>query len=99
MSSPVTVWRHHKNIKNYLGKEGKILVWTKVFIAPAGFEHEAPYFVAIVEFKDGTRMPLQLVKCEEKDLKPNRKIITVVRKLGKVHLDEVIEYGIKAKPL
>lgn len=99
MNSPVTVWRHHKNIRNYLRKRGKILVWTKVFTAPAGFEHEAPYFVAIVEFEDGQKMPLQLVGFEETDLKPNRKVITVVRKRGKVALDEVIEYGIKAKPL
>lgn len=99
MSSPVTVWRHHKNIKNYLGKTGKIIVWTKVFIAPAGFEHEAPYPVAIVEFSKNDKMPLQLVEYEEKHLKPGQKIITVVRKLGKVGLDEVIEYGIKAKPI
>ena len=99
MSSPVTVWRHHKNIKNYLGQTGKIVVWTKVYIAPAGFEHEAPYPVAIIEFKDSTRIPLQVVEYEEKHLKPNQKIITVVRKLGKVKLDEVIEYGIKAKPI
>lgn len=99
MSSPVTVWRHHKNIKNYLGKTGKILVWTKVFVAPAGFEHEAPYFVAMVEFKDKTRMPLQLVDFGDKEPKLNQKIITVVRKLGKVKLDEAIEYGIRAKPL
>ncbi len=99
MSSPVTVWRHHKNIRNYLGKAGKVTIWTKVFIAPAGFEHEAPYFVAIVEFEDGKRMPLQIVDFEGEDLKKNQKIVTVVRKLGKVKLDEVIEYGIRAKPL
>lgn len=106
MSSPVTVWRHHKNIRNYLNKRGRIIVWTKVFVAPAGFEHEAPYFVAIVEFDHsanphlaGKRMPLQLVEFAEKDLKVNRKIITVVRKRGKTALDEVIEYGIKAKPV
>lgn len=99
MSSPVTVWRHHKNIRNYLGKTGKVLVWTKVFIAPAGFEHEAPYFVAIVEMEDGKKMPLQLVECEEKDLKPSMRVAIVVRKLGKVGFDKVIEYGIKAKPL
>ncbi|MCR4305964.1 MAG: OB-fold domain-containing protein [Candidatus Daviesbacteria bacterium] len=99
MSSPVTVWRHHKNIKNYLGQTGKIVIWTKVYIAPAGFEHEAPYPVAIVKFKDGTSIPLQVVEYEEKHLKPNQKIITVVRKLGKVKIDEVIEYGIKAKPI
>ena len=99
MSSPVTVWRHHKNIKNYLGEKGKILVWTRVFVAPAGFEHEAPYFVAIVEFKNGLRMPLQIVDYEGTDLKVNQKIITVVRRLGKVKLDEVIEYAVKAKPI
>ncbi|MBU1000642.1 hypothetical protein KKE78_04585 [Patescibacteria group bacterium] len=99
MSSPVTVWRHHKSIKNYLGKKGKIIVWTKVFVAPAGFEHEAPYPVVIAEFTDGKRIPLQLVEYEEKHLKPNQKIITVVRRLGKVKLDRVIEYGIKAKPV
>ncbi len=99
MSSPVTVWRNHKNLRNYLNIEGKIIVWTKVFVAPSGFEHEAPYFVAIVEFKDGKRMPLQLVDCEEKRLKPNQKIVTVIRKMGKVKLDEVIEYVVKAKPV
>ena len=105
MSSPVTVWRHHKNIRNYLGKRGKVVVWTKVFVAPAGFEHEAPYFVAIVELDpsagsglaDKTRMPLQIVDFGGEDLKRNQKIVTVVRKLGKVKLDEVIEYCIKAK--
>lgn len=99
MSSPVTVWRHHKNIRNYLGRTGKIIVWTKVFMAPSGFEHEAPYPVAIVEFSKGDRMPLQLVEYDEKHLKPGQKIKTVVRKLGKVGLNEVIEYGIKAKPI
>lgn len=104
MSSPVTVWRHHKNIRNYLNKRGRVIVWTKVFIAPAGFEHEAPYFVAIVEFEDKKRIPLQIVDFEgdalpagRQGLKQNQKIVTVVRRLGKVKLDEVIEYGIKAK--
>lgn len=114
MSSPVTVWRHHKNIRNYLGKTGKVVVWTKVFAAPAGYEHEAPYFVAIVEFDPsadstsspqagsglaGKRMPLQIVDFEGAELKKNQKIMTVVRRLSKVKLDEVIEYGIKAKPI
>ncbi len=99
MSSPVTVWRHHKNIQNYLGKTGKIIVWTKVFVAPAGFEHEAPYPVAIVRFEDGMKMPLQMVEYEDKHLKTGQKIVTVVRKLGKVGLDKVIEYGIKGKPI
>lgn len=98
MSSPITVWRNHKNLKNYLNREGRIIVWTKVFVVPEGFQHEAPYFVAIVEFADGKKMPLQLVDCNGEP-KPNQKVITVIRKLGKVKLDEVIEYGVKAKLL
>lgn len=74
-------------------------MWTKIFVAPSGFEHEAPYYVAIIEFKNGQRMPLQLVDCEEKHLKPNQKVVTVIRKMGKVKIDEVVEYGVKAKPV
>lgn len=98
MTSPVTIWRQHKQLHTYLGKTGRLIVWTKVFIAPSGFEHQAPYIVGIVEF-NGEKMPVQIVDCEEQDLKPNQKVVVVIRKIGKVKSDEAIEYGIKAKPL
>lgn len=106
MSSPVTIWRTHKNLHNYLNKIGKVLVWTKIFVAPSGFEHQVPYLVGIIQFEDGAKMPLQIVDCEEKDLpagrqdlKVNQKVITVIRKIGKAKSEDVIEYGIKVKPL
>lgn len=99
MNSPVTIWRDHKDLHSYLGKIGKIIVWTKVFVPPAGFEHEAPYFVGIIQFLDGEKLPLQIVDCEEADLKPNRKVITVIRKIGKAKSEDVIEYGVKVKLL
>lgn len=99
MSSPVTIWRSHKKLSTYLNRVGRLIVWTKIFVAPSGFEHQVPYLVGIIQFDDGTKMPLQIVDCEEKDLKPNQKVITVIRKIGKVAPSEVIEYGIKAKPL
>ncbi len=74
------------------------MVWTKIFVAPGGFEHQIPYLVGIVKFADGTKMPLQIVDCEESDLKPNQKVITVIRKIGKARSEDVIEYGIKVKP-
>ena len=90
----------------YLGKKGKVLVWTKILVPPLGFEHQAPYLVGIVQFEDGQKLPVQIVDCEEKDLsagrhglKPNQKIEVVIRKIGKVKSEEVIEYGIKVKPL
>lgn len=98
MSSPVIIWRQHKTLNAYLNKVGKLLVWTKILVPPLGFEHEAPYLVGIVDFADH-KMPLQIVDCEEEDLKVNMKVVTVVRKIGKAKSEDVIEYGIKVKPL
>lgn len=97
MNSPVTIWREHKKLHNYLNKIGELVVWTKIFVAPAGFEHQVPYLVGIIQF-NGERLPLQIVDCEEEDLKVNQKVITVVRKIGKAKSEDVIEYGIKVKP-
>lgn len=98
MSTPASIWRQHKKLHEYLNKVGKLLVWTKIFVPPAGFEHEAPYLVGIIEFGN-ERLPLQIVDCDEKDLKPNQKVITVIRKIGKAKSEDVIEYGVKVKPV
>ena len=98
MSTPSTIWRSHKTLSAYLNKVGRLLVWTKIFVAPSGFEHQTPYLVGIVQFS-GERMPLQIVDCEEKDLKVNMKVITVIRKIGKAKAEDVIEYGLKVKPI
>lgn len=106
MNSPINIWRQHKKLHNYLGKTGKLLVWTKIFVPPAGFEHQAPYIVGLVQFDPslggsgrGEKLPVQIVDCEEQDLKPNQKVKVVIRKIGKVKSDEVIEYGVKVKPI
>lgn len=99
MSSPVEIWRNHKKLNKYLNKKGKLLVWTKIYIAPSGFEHQAPYIVGIIEFENKERLPLQIVDCNEDGLKPNQKVTVVIRKIGKAKPDEAIEYGIKVKPL
>ena len=98
MNSPVQIWRQHKKLHKYLNKVGKLIVWTKIFVAPTGFEHQVPYLVGIVDFGD-QKLPLQIVDCEEKDLKINQKLKIVIRRIGKVKPDEVIEYGLKVKPV
>lgn len=82
-----------------LGKRGKIVVWTRIFVAPSGYEAELPYVVAIVEFADGTRKSLQVVDYTEEQLKPGQEVITAIRRIGKAGPDEVITYGVKVKPL
>lgn len=113
MNSPVQIWRQHKKLNAYLNKVGRLMVWTKIFVAPSGFEHQVPYLVGIVDFGNPStgsvgslqassgqvRLPLQIVDCEEENLNVNQKVQVVIRKIGKVKPDEVIEYGLKVKPV
>ena len=98
MNTPVTIWRQHKTLHTYLNRLGRLVVWTKIHVAPEGFEHQIPYLVGIVQFEN-ERLPLQIVDCEENDLKINQKVITVIRKIGKAKSEDVIEYGLKVKPI
>lgn len=98
MNSPAAIWRQHKILQNYLGKQGRLIVWTKILVTPSGFEHLVPYLAGIVEFNDGQRMPVQIVDCNESELKPNKLVEVVIRKIGKAKSEDLIEYGIKVKP-
>ena len=98
MSTPSQIWRQHKKLTSYLNKTGKLIVWTKIFVSPAGFEHQTPYLVGIVDFGD-QKLPLQIVDCHEEDPKINQKVIIVIRKIGKAKSENVIEYGLKVKPI
>ncbi len=98
MNSPVVNWRKTKELHKYLNKKGKLLVWTKIYAAPSGFEHEAPYFSGIVEFEDGKKSAVQIVDVKEGDLKINLKVETVVRRVGSFEASSVIDYTIKVRP-
>ncbi len=97
MSSPITTWRQTKNIHTRIGKLGKIISWTKIFVAPTGFENDVPYYAGIIEFEKEKRETFQLVNCD-KEPKIGQNVITVVRRVCKQKLTEVIQYGIKVKP-
>lgn len=99
MSSPSIIWRQHKLLNRYLNKQGKLLVWTKILVPPVGFENQVPYLTGIVEFEDGEKSAVQVVDCDETQLKNNQKVAVVIRKVGKAKSEDVIEYGIKVRPI
>jgi|SRR3989344_5668088 len=99
MSSPVKHWRDTKKLHLNLSQKGKLLVWTKINTPPSGFEYQAPYIAGIVELENGKKVPSQIVDCSEKDLKIGLKVTAVVRRLRKPQAADVIEYGIKFKPI
>lgn len=98
MNNPVVLWRKTKIMHTLLGQKGKLLVWTKIYSAPEGFEQNGPYFVGLVKFKSGKVLPLQIVDCDEQSLRVGLPVIAIIRRLGDVGKEEVISYGIKVKP-
>lgn len=99
MSNAVANWRKNRELPNELGKAGKIIVWTRIYVAPKGFTHQVPYVVAIVEFGKKERRTLQLVDFDEEQLQVGQKVITVVRRIGSPSKEDIITYGIKVKPI
>lgn len=99
MQTAIKVWRKQKKDKLILNKEGIIVSWTRVSIAPPDFESFVPYVVVLVELDSKTRVYGQLVDFEEEDLKIGRQVYSVYRISKNVGQEDVIEYGVKFKPL
>lgn len=97
--TPANIWRESKKLEQQLGKVGKIVAVTTIFSPPAAYEHQVPYNVAIVHFEDGQRHTYELVDVSKKKLKIDLRVQTVIRRIGQSEPEELIEYGIKVKPL
>ncbi len=97
--NPARIWRESKKLSDKLGRVGRVLTFTKIYSAPSGFEHQIPYTVGIIELEDGQRMATEIVDCSPNQLKIGLKVQTVIRRIGQSEPEELIEYGIKAKPL
>lgn len=97
MISPVKIWRRQKEIRKILGKKGKIVSWTKIFVAGEEFKKLAPYFVVMVEFDDKTKAVGQLVDFDKEKVNIGEKVIAILRKIKDVKEEDVIPYGIKFK--
>lgn len=106
MISPVKVWRRQKELREVLGRKGKILTWTKIHVSGSDFKSFAPYPVVLVEFRIPSKQKDpkikrafgQLVDWSEGDLKIGRQVVSVLRKVRKASKEGVIAYGIKFKP-
>ncbi|MEM4261441.1 MAG: Zn-ribbon domain-containing OB-fold protein [Candidatus Diapherotrites archaeon] len=77
--------------------EGKIISYTEVFVGPAGFENETPYYLAIIELENGIRLISQIVDSEKEKIKIGAKVKKVFRKIHDNNKEEMIVYGYKFK--
>lgn len=97
MISPVKVWRRQKKIRRILGKKGKIISWTKIYVAGVDFKNQAPYYIALVELEDKKKIIAQITGAEEKVDYFNKKVEVVLRRIREVKEEDVIPYGIKVR--
>jgi uncharacterized OB-fold protein len=100
MISPVKVWRRQKTIRELLGREGKVITWTKIFTPPPQFKHIAPYTIVFVRLTDGQNICAQLVDCmDDSALQEGQSVLVTLRKLRESVSDEVIPYTIACRTI
>lgn len=99
MISPVKIWRRQKDIRVLLGKKGKILAWTIIYVSGSEFKKYAPFPVAIVKLENGEKITASLIGYEKKDLKTGQKVKVVLRKVREGDHEDVLVYGVKLKPI
>ncbi len=89
--------RKGKLVAQKMPKNGKIVSFTEVFSGPAGFENEVPYFIAIIELENKTKLLSQIVDSEKEKVKIGAKVEKVFRKISDIDPEGPIAYGYKFK--
>ncbi len=77
---------------------GTVFSYTLVQEAPAGFEEQAPYYLALVELEDGNLITAQLTDIDG-DVQIGNAVEMVTRKLTTEGARGMIVYGYKFRPL
>ena len=82
-----------------ISNPGKLVSFTVIRNAPAGFEDQAPYIVGIIELAPKIRVTAQIINIDPKKLKIGQKLISVFRRISVADKESVIHYGLKFQPV
>jgi len=82
-----------------LAGKGTVVTYTVIHDAPAQFEMQKPYVMAIIEMDEGVRLTSQLIDVKPDDVKIGMKVQAAFRKLGQDGEAGVIHYGYKFQPV
>ncbi len=78
---------------------GEVYSYTTIYDAPAGFEHNAPYMVALVKLEEGPIVTAQLTDMDESEVQIGMPVEMVTRKLRSEGDEGMIIYGYKFRPM
>ncbi len=82
-----------------LSGRGEVWSFTVLRQVPDGFEHAAPYPVALVRLDEGLLITAQLTDCVEADLTIGMPVEMVTRRLMDTGPDGMLIYGYKFRPV
>ncbi len=78
---------------------GEVFSYTTIYDAPAGFEHNAPYTVALIKLEEGPVVTAQLTDVDKNDVQIGMPVEMVTRKLRSDGEEGMIVYGYKFRPV
>jgi len=82
-----------------LQKEGKLLTYTIIRVAPSQYMDQAPYAMGVVELKDGVRILSQIADCDFDKLEIGMPVKIEFRKIYSEGEAGIICYGYKCVPV
>ena len=82
-----------------LSGRGTLYSYTTVYDAPAGFDEQAPYVLALIQLEEGPMVTAQLTDLGHTPLEIGLPVEMVTRKLRTDGQRGVIIYGYKFRPL
>lgn len=85
-----------KTLYQFSGK-GEVYSFTTITDAPAGFEEQAPYILAIIKLDEGPMVTAQITDLEG-DIEIGLRVEMVTRKLRTEGAQGMIVYGYKFRP-
>ncbi|MFO7681586.1 MAG: Zn-ribbon domain-containing OB-fold protein [Chloroflexota bacterium] len=77
---------------------GEVFSYTTIYDAPAGFEHNAPYQVALIKLEEGPIVTAQLTDMDFGETYIGMPVEMVTRKLRTDGEEGMIVYGYKFRP-
>jgi uncharacterized OB-fold protein len=81
-----------------LAESGKLLTYTIIRVAPAGFEDQSPFALGIAELEDGVKLTAQVVDCDFAALKVGLRVRLEFRRISEDGPAGIIHYGYKFVP-
>lgn len=79
----------------YFSGKGKVFSFTEISVAPAGFEDQVPYVLAIIELSEGARLTGQIVDVRGSQVKIGDPVESVFRVIQRDEDEGLIHYGFK----